>query len=80
MTTPDAWEQHLDALDAWAAAVVAAARTGASALPVPTGGPEGDVPPRLRLRALAVVARMDEAERAVAAQRGVLERERAYSA
>lgn len=79
MTPTDGWDDHLDALDAWATAVVAGARTGTSALPVPTGGPEGGVPPRLRLRALALVARMDEAERAVAAQRTQLEREHAYS-
>ena len=80
MSPSDGWDDHLDALDAWASAVVAGARSGAAAPAAPAGGPAGGVPPRLRLRALAVVARIDEAERAVALHRCALEREHAYSA
>lgn len=79
MTPTDGWDDHLDALDAWASATVEAARSGEHAPDAPSGGPLGGVPPRLRLRALALLARLDDAERSVAAHRTVLERERAYS-
>lgn len=79
MTPADGWDDHLDALDAWVSATVEAARSGGHAPDAPRGGPLHGVPPRLRLRALALLARIDDAERSVAAQRSALERERVYS-
>lgn len=76
----DSWSAWLDALQAWSRRTTHASLARSGTLPeLPAGGPEGPVPPGLRVRAQLCLAELGAAEELVRRRREQLVREHTYS-
>lgn len=67
------WQEVLDTLEALAASAEAEPEAVAGALEIPA--PDGPLPDHLALRARAVLARLDEAERVLLERRDAVRRQ-----